>query len=73
MVQSKIKKAIKKDISKLSKKIESKVGKETSNVKLKFMFNIMRMIQKSNDWNVLDQNHWRKNGWLDKNRPWKIK
>lgn len=71
MVPSNIKKSIKDDVSKLSKKVESKVGKPRSNFRLQFIFNIMRMMQKSNDWNMIDQNHWKKNGWLDKERPWK--
>jgi len=73
MVSNKMKESIEKDISKLGIKAESKVGKKTSNFRLKFMFNIMRMMQKSNDWNELDKNHWKENGWLGKNRPWKIK
>lgn len=58
------------DISKLSIKIESKSGTVNSSFKLKFIFNIMRMMQKSNDWNMVYKNHWKENGWLDKNRPW---
>ena len=72
-VPDKIKDHIKQDISKLAMKVESKVGKISSNFKIKFMFNIMRMMQKSNDWNMVDQNHWKENGWLDKERPWKSK
>lgn len=73
MVPDKIKKPIKQDISQLSMKVESKVGKISPNFKLKFIFNIMRMMQKSNDWNMVDKNHWKENGWLDKKRPWKSK
>ena len=70
MVPERIKKPIKKDTLKLAMKVESKVGKTKPNLKLKFMFNIMRMMQKSNDWNVVDHNHWKDNGWLKKKRPW---
>lgn len=70
MVPQKIKNSIEKDISKLSIKAEKKVGKANPNFKLKFMFHIMRMMQKSNNWNMVDQSHWREQGWLDKKRPW---
>ena len=38
----------------------------------KFMFTIMRMMQ-LNDWGTskIEKEYWRKNGWLDKKRPWK--
>lgn len=26
----------------------------------------MRMMQKSNDWNMADKNYWQENGWLGK-------
>jgi hypothetical protein len=34
------------------------------------MFQIMRMNQKSNNWNPTDKEHWLKNGWLDTRKPW---
>jgi hypothetical protein len=37
------------------------------------MFQIMRMINKVNDWNPTDKEYWLKNGWLDTNRPWQEK
>jgi len=30
----------------------------------------MRSMQKSNNWNEVDKNYWKENGWLDKKRPW---
>ena len=72
-VPSNIKESIKRDISKLVMKVESKVGKTGVDFKLKFIFNIMGMMQKSNDWNMVDHNYWKENGWLDKERPWKIR
>lgn len=69
-VPDKIKKLIAHDISKLSIKVETKVGKIGPDFRLKSMFNIMRMMQKSNGWNMIDQNYWKENGWLDKERPW---
>ena len=40
-------------------------------IKTKFMFNMMRMMQ-LNDWgsSKIEKEYWRKNGWLDKKRPW---
>lgn len=72
-VPDKIKESIEKDTSKISVKAKAKVGKTSPNFRLKFMFTIMRMMQKSNDWNMVDKNYWKENGWLDKKRPWKVK
>lgn len=69
-VPDNIKKAIAQDSSKLSMRVEAKVGKVSPDFRLKFMFTIMRMMQKSNNWNMIDQNYWKENGWLDKKRPW---
>ncbi|HHY13210.1 MAG TPA: NAD(P)H-dependent oxidoreductase [Thermoanaerobacterales bacterium] len=69
-VPDKIKESIEKDTSILAKKIEGKLGKVRVGLKLKSTFNIMRMIQKSNNWNMVDKNYWQENGWLDKRRPW---
>ncbi|MFZ2538231.1 MAG: methylated DNA-protein cysteine methyltransferase [Oscillospiraceae bacterium] len=33
-------------------------------------FSMMRLSQKSNEWNITDKNHWEENGWLNKKRPW---
>ena len=70
MVPNKVKKSIEHDISKLSTKVQSKVGKVSPNFRLKFIFTIMGMMQKSNNWNKVDQNYWKENGWLDKKTPW---
>jgi multimeric flavodoxin WrbA len=34
-----------------------------------FFFNMMAGMQKKNDWNVTDKNHWMANGWLSGNKP----
>jgi multimeric flavodoxin WrbA len=39
-------------------------------LKTKALFLIMRMMQKGNDWNMVDRNHWKQNGWLEKGRPY---
>lgn len=69
-VPDEIKKSIEEDTNKLAVKIQSKTKNIRVNFKLKFMFMIMRMMQKTNDWNVTDRNYWEKNGWLGKERPW---
>lgn len=70
-VPDKIKNTIEKDTSRLSMKIEERLGKTSPNFKLKLVFNIMRISQRRNNWNPLDKKHWEENGWLDKKRPWK--
>lgn len=69
-VPDKIKKSIANDTSKISLKVENKVGNVRPNLRLKLMFTIMRSMQKSNKWNIVDRNHWKENGWLGKERPW---
>lgn len=69
-VPNKIKESIEQDTSILSKKVVDKVGKTSPNLRLKFMFNMMRMTQKLNNWNMLDKNYWKEKGWLDRKRPW---
>ena len=50
--------------------IKARVGKVKPGFKTRFMFCIMRMMQK-NGWNELDMEYWRNKGWLDDKRPWK--
>ena len=58
------------DIVKLANSIKKE--KIHIGIKTKFMFNMMRMMQ-LNDWgsSKIEKEYWRKNGWLDKKRPWK--
>ena len=69
-VPNKIKEKIAKDTSKLAQNLERNLGKAKPSFKLKFVFNIMRMMQKSNDWNMVDKSYWQENGWLHGERPW---
>lgn len=69
-VPEEIKVSIEKDINKLTVKVKSKIGSTRVNLKLRFMFMIMRMMQKTNNWNMTDRNHWKEKGWLGKERPW---
>ena len=69
-VSDKKKARIKQDIKKLANKISNKrnvcVGFKT-----KFMFGIMRMMQKKGlGSSPEDKEYWKENGWLDKKRPW---
>ena len=56
---------------KIADKIKSKNGKAKPGFKLEFMFSVMRMMHKNNDWAPLDKKHWEDRKWLDKKRPWK--
>lgn len=70
-VSDKIKESIAKDTLKLSAKVNKKAGKARPGFKLKFMFYMMKMMQKSNNWNLTDKNYWNEKGWLDGRVPWK--
>lgn len=58
------------DIAKLASTIQN--AKTHVGIKTRFMFNIMRMMQ-IKDWGSgeTEKEYWKKNGWLDKKRPWK--
>jgi multimeric flavodoxin WrbA len=70
-VSEEIKQKITRKTEILSKKVKSKIGKVKPGIKTMFIFNIMRKMQISNDWNMTDRDYWQKNKWLEKARPWK--
>lgn len=65
--KNKIEKSVTKLAAELSKNKKVRVG-----IKTKFMFNIMRMMQKNGMGSSPEEKeYWQSNGWLDSNRPWK--
>lgn len=72
-VSDKIKKKIEGSVDRIITKIKHKLKNPTSNIRTKVIFEVMRKMQKSNDWNMTDKKYWERNGWLEKSRPWKIK
>jgi hypothetical protein len=69
-VSDKKKHKINKDVKALASRINKKVKKVKVSFKTKFIFSIMRMMQKYNNWNMVDHNHWKDNNWLEKTKPW---
>lgn len=68
-VSDKKKAKIEKDTTRLAKRLVRK--KPKAGIKLKFMFHIMRMMQKGGMGAALgEKEYWQANGWLDKKRPW---
>ena len=63
---------IEKDMEKLASNISKR--KVCVGIKTKFMFSVMRMMQ-NKGWgsSVEEKEYWKKNGWLDKARPWNNK
>ena len=69
-VSDKKKARIKQDIEKLENKISNKRNVYVG-FKTKFMFGIMRMMQKKGlGSSPEDKEYWKEKGWLDKKRPW---
>lgn len=70
-VPDKRKAKIQKDTDKLAKTF-SKESKVRVGIKTKFMFNMMRMMQKAG-WGSgkKEKEYWQENGWLEKERPWR--
>jgi len=64
------KKKIEKDAQRISGQIQKGMGHVRPGLKTKFIFNLMRSMQKGNDWNPTDRKYWEQNGWLGKKRPW---
>ena len=54
----------------IARRILAKKRKVKPGIKLRFMFLLMRQMQKNNDWAPLDRAHWEKHGWLGKERPY---
>ena len=69
-VSEKKKKKIDKATSSIASKIIRRKGKVKPGFKTKFMFSVMRMMQK-NGFNPKDVEYWNEKGWTGKNRPWK--
>jgi len=67
----KIKDKINKKTDKIARKIVNKKCKASPDFKLKFMFSIMRSMQKKNDFAPLDKSYWEEKKWFGKDRPWK--
>ncbi len=61
---------IEKDVTKISAKIVNQLGRVKPGIKTKAMFQLMRLSQKSNNWNPTDKEYWLKQGWLGRVKPW---
>ncbi|MDP4092972.1 MAG: NAD(P)H-dependent oxidoreductase [Bacillota bacterium] len=69
-VKSEKKSHIENDVTQMAAKILNKIGNVKPGIKTKAMFKLMQMSQKSNNWNPTDKEHWVRNGWLNRNKPW---
>jgi len=63
---------ITKKTSKLAKKITKELGNVKTNFISKFLFKLMSMMHKTNTWNPVDKDHWEKQDWLKKTKPWRV-
>ena len=70
-VSDQIRAKIEKKTDKLAAKIKRRVDSAKPGFKTKFMFGIMRGLQKKGMMVPVDREYWDENGWLDKARPWK--
>lgn len=58
------------EVIQMARKISIKLGKPKPGLKTKGIFKIMKISQKTNNWNATDKEHWLKNGWLNGDKPW---
>lgn len=64
-------------IERIIKKKAKKIYQTVHNIDMmgypigrRFMFQMMKGMQKGNDWNPTDRNHWESKGWLNGSRPY---
>lgn len=69
-VGEKKKKSVEKKLNSLARKIKAGRGCVKPSLKTKFMFSVMRQVQK-HGWNEADMSYWRSKGWTEGKRPWK--
>lgn len=70
MVSAKKKAAIERRTSAIARRILARAGNVQPGIKTKAWFAVMRLIQKKG-WNQRDVEHWKAQGWLEKERPWR--
>ena len=63
-VKAEKKSKITKVVKKTAGKIKRKIRKVKPGIKSRFMFQIMRSMQKNSTWNPVDRKHWEENGWI---------
>ena len=68
-IPDKRKKRISDKVAKIAKKVIKRDGKVKPNLKTRFMFQIMKMNQKRNNWSITDKEHWQQEGWLTGSKP----
>ncbi len=71
-VNEKNKLKISNDVEKISSKILNSYKNVTPSIKVKLLFYIMRIAQKKGGFNKADLEYWKKQGWLENVRPWKV-
>lgn len=72
-VGNKKKEKIEKQMTRLAKQVV-RAGKPKVRIKTKFIFHMMRMMQKAG-WgsSPFEKQYWSEQGWFDKKRPWKLR
>lgn len=70
-VNAKKKQKIEKKLEVLARKIIKRQGHVKPSVKTKAFFSVMLQLQK-HGWNEADVDYWKRKGWTEKKRPWKV-
>ena len=61
---------IEKETTKLAQKITKNQRTPKPGIKQRFVYFLMKNMQKINNWSPLDKEHWEKHGWLGKIKPY---
>ena len=69
-VSGKKKAHIQKQVNRLAMKIKSERNRIKPSLKVKGLYYIMRSMQKKFGFSEADVEYWKKQGWLDKKKPW---
>jgi hypothetical protein len=71
-VSDKVRMKIDKEVERTSVRIKNEMGNSAPAFKTRLFFNVMRKMQGTNTWNKIDKEHWERNQWLGKARPWSL-
>ena len=58
------------EVERTTRQILKHNGRVNPNFATRFMFYIMKLSQRKNDWNTADKEYWQSRGWLDGKKPY---
>jgi multimeric flavodoxin WrbA len=69
-IPDKKKQRVERKADKITRKILRRNNRVKAGFKTRFIFSMMRLNQKQNDWSIADREYWEAKGWLGKEKPY---